>query len=50
VTLYDLHACSIVWRSEVFAGKVALTTAELLMGEQTVKLDHQCVPIARRHD
>jgi hypothetical protein len=44
ITLYDLNTCSIVWRSDTFVGKLALTPTTVQLGEDVRGLDAECVP------
>ncbi|MGJ7918479.1 hypothetical protein ACI48D_23790 [Massilia sp. LXY-6] len=44
VTLFDLNTCSVRWKSEPFAGKVALMDSALTLGQKRMALNDQCLP------
>ncbi|MCS0607768.1 hypothetical protein NX773_06285 [Massilia solisilvae] len=49
IALFDLDACKVRWEGQAFAGALQLTSDELKMGDEVLKLDGECVPITKPH-
>lgn len=48
IALYDLNSCAVRWQSDTFDGQLALNSAELRMGNRSLPLDNECVPVDHR--
>jgi hypothetical protein len=48
LTLVDLNACAVRWKSATFSGPLKIGPRTLQLGAKRIALDARCVPITRK--